>query len=105
MTPCFKWQFVLGVAFFAQATTTWAQQQPGSQKPLRFGPIAEMQRRGQTASIDYRATVTLTIRRSRSGYIGQPSTFEVDIHNTGTHPTPADASLFIRIGNSVWAEE
>jgi hypothetical protein len=105
MAPCFKWQSVLCVVFLTQATTTCAQQAPGPKQPLRFGPVAEMQRRGQTASLDYRATLTLTLRRIRSGYIGQASTFEVELHNVGTHPTKADASLFIKIGNAGWSDE
>jgi hypothetical protein len=105
MVPCFKWQSVLCVAFLAQAATAWAQEQPEQQTPLRFAPIAEMQRRGQTASIDYQAAVTLTLSRIRSGYIGQPSTFEVEIHNVGTRPTPANASLFVKMSSFAGADE
>jgi hypothetical protein len=98
MVPCFKWQSVLCIAFLTQAATAWAQQELGPKQQLRFGPVAEMKRRGQTASVDFRAQVKLTLRKTNSGYIGQPNTFEVEIHNAGTHPTTTDASLLIRIG-------
>jgi hypothetical protein len=105
MVPCFKWQSVLCLAFLAQAPTTWAQQEPEPQKPLRFGLVAEMKRRGQTASADCRAEVKVTLRKISSSYLGQPATFEVNIRNIGTHPTPTDASLFIKIRSTVGMEE
>ena len=96
----FKWQYILCVALLAQAATSWAQQEAVPPEPLRFGPVAEMKLRGQTASVDYRAEVKLTLSKISSGHIGQPATFEVEIHNTGTHPTPSDASLLIKISSS-----
>jgi hypothetical protein len=105
MLPCLKWQSVVCVAFLALVAPSWAQQEPGPQQPLRFGTVAEMKRRGQTASIDYRAKVNLTLSKTSSGYIGQPARFEVDIHNIDTDPTPTDASLLIKITSSVGTEE
>jgi hypothetical protein len=100
MAPCFKLEAVLCVVFLAQPATTPAQQEPDLQTPLRFAPLAEMKRRGQTASWDFEAEVKVTLRKTCTAYIGQPATFEVEINNIGTQPTPVNASLLIKISSS-----
>src|SRR5262245_14515883 len=105
MLTCFKWQSLLGVVFLAQAALVRAEQASGPQRPLIFGTVAEMKRRGQDASADYRAEVKLTLEVVSSGYIGQPATFEVSIHNLGPYPTPANASLLIKFGTVVGDED
>jgi hypothetical protein len=103
MAPCFK--SILCVVLLVQAPAAWAQSKQEPQAPLQFGPVAEMKRRGQTASVDYRCEVKLALNKIKSGYLGQPVTMAVEIHNIGTRPTPRDASLLITIRGSAGTEE
>lgn len=104
MLPFSRWKWIVCVALLFYALTTWADEQPGPQKHLQFGTVAEMKRRGQTASVDFRAELKVTLRKTSGSKIGQPSRFEVEVLNTGTLPTPADASFLVSISSAAMEE-
>ncbi|MBM4071942.1 MAG: HEAT repeat domain-containing protein [Planctomycetes bacterium] len=108
MVACFKWQLIVCVVFLAQALAASAPQEPRPQdskpqEPLRS--IAEMKRRGLTASVDLGAELKMSVKKTSNGYVDQPATFEVAIHNIGTETTLADASLLIKFTNGLGTED
>jgi len=86
---------VLSAAFFAIVPAGYGQEKAAAKEPLKFAPLHELARSGQTASFDWEAPLAVVLIEPSRGIVGRPMNFDVVVENTGTMASGTETGLIV----------
>ena len=86
---------VLSAAFFAIVPAGYGQEKATEKEPLKFAPLQELAKSGQTASFDWAAPLKVVLARPGRGIVGRPMNFEVIVENAGIKASGKETGLIV----------
>jgi hypothetical protein len=79
----------------AMIPAAYGQENATDKEPLKFAPLRDLARSGQSASYDRDARLKVVLVEPGRGIVGRPMNFEVVVENTGTRASGKETGLIV----------